>query len=128
MTESKCPPSDHSPRHQASAYTPLLDALSQIEAELRRLGVWSGQPPPDDAFASEMPFCADTMAFEVWLQWVLVARFRALAEGNHGLPERCQITPMAEESLRHADFDTQRLLQLLAALDRLFEPSPGTGD
>ena len=115
--------SNHSSAPAASPqYAPLLSVLTRIETELRQLGVWSEQPPSADALASEMPFCADTMAFEVWLQWVLVARFRALAEGHHALPARCQITPMAEECLRQADFDTQRLLQLLAQLDQLFEP------
>lgn len=95
--------------------------LDDIESELRRLGSWSGQPPDEHAFASTMPFFADRMRFEEWLQWVLVARFRALIDGALPLPERCQIAPMAEEALQLADQDLSRLLTLLHELDSLFD-------
>ena len=94
--------------------------LDDIEEELRLLGSWSGQPPDQHAFTSSMPFFADRMRFEEWLQWVLVARFRALLDGGLALPERCQIAPMAEEALKHADQDLNRLLALLHELDALF--------
>jgi uncharacterized protein YqcC (DUF446 family) len=99
---------------------PLLQVLDDIEAELRRIGVWSGQPPAHSAFASSVPFFADSMRFEQWLQWVLLARLRALIEGDLPLPERCQVVPMAEESLHHLEQDLSRLFALLQALDNLF--------
>lgn len=98
----------------------LTRMLDDIEAELRLIGYWSGQPPDEHAFASSMPFFADRMRFEEWLQWVLVARFRALIDGALPLPERCQIAPMAEEALKLADQDISRLLALLHELDALF--------
>lgn len=99
---------------------PLSQMLDEIEAELRLLGCWSGQPPDEQAFTSSMPFFADRMRFEEWLQWVLVARFRALIDGALPLPERCQIAPMAEEALQLPDQDPSRLLALLHELDALF--------
>lgn len=98
----------------------LTRMLDDIEAELRLIGYWSGQPPDEQAFASSMPFFADRMRFEEWLQWVLLARFRALIDGALPLPERCQIAPMAEEALQRADQDLSRLLALLHELDALF--------
>ena len=98
----------------------LAALLDDIERELRHLGSWSGQPPPQSAFASTMPFFADQMEFDTWLQWVLVARFRALIEGALPLPERCQIAPMAEESLKHIEQDTRSLIELLHQLDAMF--------
>lgn len=98
----------------------LSRMLDDIEAELRLLGSWSGQPPDQHAFTSNIPFFADRMSFEEWLQWVLVARFRALIDGALPLPERCQIAPMAEEALKLADQDLSRLLALLQELDALF--------
>ena len=98
----------------------LTRMLDDIEAELRLIGYWSGQPPDEHAFASSMPFFADRMRFEEWLQWVLVARFRALIDSALPLPERCQIAPMAEEALKLADQDISRLLALLHELDALF--------
>ena len=101
-------------------YPTLLQTLDEIEAELRLIGVWSGQPPAHSAFASSVPFFADSMRFEQWLQWVLLARLRALIEGDLPLPERCQVAPMAEESLHHLEQDLSRLLTLLQDLDNLF--------
>jgi len=98
----------------------LSALLDDIEMELRNLGIWSGQPPPPSAFASSMPFFADQMSFDTWLQWVLLARFRALIEGALPLPESCQIAPMAEESLQHIEQDTQCLVDLLHQLDAVF--------
>jgi uncharacterized protein YqcC (DUF446 family) len=94
--------------------------LDDIETELRNLRIWSAQPPAPAAFASSMPFYADQMSFDEWLQWVLVARFRALIEGSLQLPESCQIAPMAEESLKHIEQDTRILVDLLHQLDALF--------
>ncbi|MDF1628204.1 MAG: YqcC family protein [Alcanivoracaceae bacterium] len=102
---------------RAHALSALLD---DIEIELRNLEVWSGQPPPPAAFASTVPFFADQMNFEEWLQWVLLPRFRALIEGALPLPERCQVAPMAEESLKHIEQDTQAIIDLLHQLDAVF--------
>jgi uncharacterized protein YqcC (DUF446 family) len=104
------------PRHHL-----LLQLLNEIEVELRQLGVWSTQPPPQQAFLSTTPFFADQMAFEQWLQWVMLARFRALIDGDLPLPESCQIAPMAEESLSHLSRDTRHLVTLLASFDAQFD-------
>lgn len=106
----------------------LSRMLDDIEAELRLIGYWSGQPPEEQAFASSMPFFADRMGFEEWLQWVMVARFRALLDGALPLPERCQIAPMAEEALQLADQDLSRLLALLRELDALFSNDQASND
>lgn len=97
---------------------PLL--LDQIETELRQLGCWSSQPPAASAFASQVPFCSDKMRFDQWLQWLFLPRFRALIEGGLPLPERCHITPMAEQALFHLEQDISSLLAVLNELDGLF--------
>lgn len=79
--------------------TDLLALLDDLEQELRRLGYWEGTPPAPEAFLSTAPFSADTMAFTEWLQWVFLARFRALVEGGHALPGACDVRPMAEQAL-----------------------------
>ncbi len=99
--------------------------LDDIEQELRLLGSWSGHPPDQQAFTSSVPFFADRMRFEEWLQWVLVARLRALLDGGLPLPTRCQIAPMAEETLLIPDQDLSRLLALLHELDALFDNDQG---
>jgi uncharacterized protein YqcC (DUF446 family) len=99
----------------------LVQLLNEIEQELRALEAWSSQPPAQHAFKSSAPFFADRMPFEQWLQWVMVARFRALIEGELQLPENCQIAPMAEESLSHLSGDVSTLIRLLTAFDAQFD-------
>jgi len=105
----------------------LVKGLDQIETELRRLKLWDdNNPPPPEAFDSELPFFCDTMTFEEWLQWVFLARFRALLEGNHPLPDACQVAPMAEEYYSQSALDTRGLLAALAAFDDIFIASKGS--
>ena len=99
----------------------LSKLLDQLEAEMREQALWQGSPPPRDAFESSVPFFADRMAFAEWLQWVFVARMRAIIEGGHPLPDSCQIAPMAEESLRGIQADTTRITVILAQFDEHFE-------
>lgn len=72
-------------------------ALNNIELEMRRLDLWSACPPAMSAFESEIPFFLDTMALHEWMQWVFVARFRALLEGNLPLPPSCNVAPVLGE-------------------------------
>ena len=92
-----------------------------MEAELDALGYLGSRPPEPEAFDSEVPFFADTMVFTDWLQWVFVARFRAILEGGHRLPGACTVAPMAEEALSGLEEDTEALTQVLREIDALFE-------
>ncbi len=85
---------------------------------MRRQGLWEAVSPSIEAFSSDQPFCFDTMTFSQWLQWVFVARFRAILEGGHPLPERCGVASMAEEAYRGQDLND--LVQLLDKFDQLF--------
>lgn len=106
----------------------LKKILVELETEMRERDLWEGSPPPPDAFDSTTPFCADTMDFSQWLQWVFIARFRALLGGGHPLPAVCDISPMAEEALRGLDADTDGILRLLAGFDAYFDSVPPRGE
>ena len=108
-------------------YQALSRLLDDIEQEMTGLGLWHTQPPPAQAFNSSAPFFADSMAFEHWLQWVLIARFRALIDGQLPLPARCHITPMAEETLAVGQHNVHTLLALLQQLDQLFDDDSTSG-
>lgn len=99
----------------------LTDLIDELEEALRVLGAWRTTPPPAEAFESQVPFSADTMAFTEWLQWVFIARFRALLEGGHPLPAQCNVTPMAEEALKGMDGDISPVLEALARIDARFD-------
>jgi uncharacterized protein YqcC (DUF446 family) len=106
----------------------LMRLLAELEAVMRHQGLWEGSPPPPEAFDSDTPFCADTLDFTQWLQWVFVARFRALIGGGHPLPRVCDVTPMAEEALKNADMDERPLLRLLVTFDSYFDSASPRGE
>lgn len=91
--------------------------LAEIEAEMRRVGLWERTSPSPAAFSSPLPFCYDTLSFTQWVQFVFLARMKRLIAANAELPMRCQIAPMAEESFRYMSTNTEPLLGLLRRMD-----------
>ena len=98
----------------------LNGLLDDLQAEMESLNLWEGRPPEPEAFESATPFFADTMDFTQWLQWVFIARFRALLAEQHPLPAQCDVAPMAEEALKEFPQDTDNLVALLAEFDDHF--------
>lgn len=101
----------------------LQSLLMDLEAELRAIGLWSAQPPAAEAFASEEPFCVDTMEFADWLQFVFIARLQFLIDQQQDLPSRCGITPYAEMFWQGRLSSFAELLRILQAIDRLLDDS-----
>lgn len=50
----------------------VRDRLRAIEALLRETEHWQETAPDSSAFASDKPFCLDTLEPLEWLQWVLI--------------------------------------------------------
>lgn len=92
--------------------------LSLLEDELRAQDRWEPSPPDAERLRSTMPFAADVLSFDQWLQWVLLPRFRALLDLGADLPTACAIRPMAEEVYDDDDLPAQRIVGLLGELDR----------
>ncbi|MCB1876650.1 MAG: YqcC family protein [Chromatiales bacterium] len=99
----------------------LSRLLSAIEHELRRIDLWSSVSPPEDALASNAPFCYDTLALHEWLQWVLLPRMKAIIEGGLQLPEHSGIAPLGEQVFPDLTQDTDDLLLLLRRFDEFIE-------
>ena len=97
----------------------LADLLLAIETEMRRIDLWESVPPPAEALGSTAPFCYDTLFFHQWLQWVLLARMKALLEDDAGWPARSDISPLAEQALGEQAANTSALLRLIQRLDVL---------
>lgn len=94
------------------------DLLLSIEQSMRDAGFWHDQPPAPAAMASRTPFCADTLAFSEWLQFVFIPRMRSLIEDNADLPGASAIAPLAEEALDERG-GKQQLVDNLRRFDRL---------
>ncbi|ERJ17836.1 hypothetical protein T35B1_06255 [Salinisphaera shabanensis T35B1] len=77
----------------------LADLILSIEQSMRAADFWHAQAPAPAAMASRTPFCADTLAFSEWLQFVFIPRMRTLIEQNAALPGASAIAPLAEEAL-----------------------------
>ena len=97
----------------------VADQLLLIEAALRQAGLWSGTAPDPEALQSTQPFCVDTLRFEQWLQWVLLPRMKVLLEGDLPLPAASGIQAMAEQVYVGEIGRLGRLIEALAAFDRL---------
>jgi len=118
---------------KASAIT---DAL---EAELRRLGRWAERRPPPEAFENMGAFGGRTMAFEQWIQFVLLERIREIVRTRAVFPSSSQVGVYAVREL-DGDQDADELRSLLSTLDwiiehrgesppeRALEPAPVPGD
>ncbi|SES70539.1 MULTISPECIES: YqcC family protein [Marinobacter] len=104
-------------------FSDVADRLLSIEAEMRRIGVWSSEPPCAEALASTQPFCIDTLAFTEWLQFVFLVRMKVIVEQGYGLPDVSGIAPMAEEYFRVRPEPGEGLARELEAIDRLISGS-----
>ena len=62
----------------ADPYQRISYLLKALEKEMRSLDLWSSTPPAEQALASSMPFCYDTLDFSEWLQWIFIPRLHLL--------------------------------------------------
>ncbi|BBL70044.1 YqcC family protein [Methylogaea oryzae] len=93
------------------------ELLLEIEAEMRRIGLWAQEAPSAADLASPLPFCCDTLNFAQWLQFVFLPRMKILLEAGAALPSQCGLAPMAEESFRFVEINTVKISALLRQVD-----------
>jgi uncharacterized protein YqcC (DUF446 family) len=92
----------------------------RIELELRRIGQWQDGSLPESAFESRAAFCADTMTFFQWLQFVLLNRIRTTVTGKGTFPARSQVGAYAVRELDGFD-GAEKLITLLGDFDAFIE-------
>lgn len=85
---------------------------------MRTNGYWHAEAPNPAAMASRVPFCADTLAFTEWLQFVFLPRLHRIVERDLALPQASGIAVMGEEALGETP-KSQPLLAQLRAFDAL---------
>lgn len=101
----------------------VANLLIDLEYELRVMQLWENVPPSEKAMASVEPFCIDTLTFPQWLQWVFLPRMHQLVDAQGPLPEKCEITPMAEEYFRHHPTPNPQILGVLQGIDQTLTES-----
>jgi uncharacterized protein YqcC (DUF446 family) len=97
----------------------LRDLLPELEAELRATGFWSDTSPEKEIYHSTMPFAADRIGVEQWLQWIFIPRVKQLIESGGDLPTDCSIHPYALECFRGKEVRVENLLDILYRIDEL---------
>lgn len=98
----------------------VRDRLHAIEALLRETNHWQEQAPDSRAFASEQPFCLDTLEPLEWLQWVLIPRMHQLIASGIPLPQNFAVAPYYEMALDKAHPAREAIVAELLLLDALF--------
>jgi uncharacterized protein YqcC (DUF446 family) len=107
----------------AQDYETVSRKVDEIEAEMRRVGVWQAGPPPAERMEFRSAFAADTLAFEQWLQFVLVPRVRGIVAARGQFPSGSEVADQAfrEWKMYGERDDVDRLIELLREFDAMFE-------
>lgn len=105
-------------------YQALQTALQQLPHALQQDGLWSHTRPTAAALASEVPFAADTLTIEQWLQFVLLPRMNLLVQQRLPLPQFRPgqgMSVMLELQWQQRGIQAPATLQQVTAIDRILE-------
>jgi len=96
----------------------LLVQIEQLSHLMKQVELWSSQPPAHHKLESQFPFCADTLAFEEWLQFVFIPKITQVIEHKLTLPHAPQIANMAEQVFQERQAEVSQVIEQLKRLDR----------
>jgi uncharacterized protein YqcC (DUF446 family) len=108
---------------EKQAPTPDLHALigakaMDIEEELRRLNRWQSDALPPEKFENMGAFGSNTMAFEQWLQFILIPRIQQIVDDRDEFPSGSMLATYAVRVF-DGDHEAAHLQQLLDDIDQL---------
>lgn len=99
-------------------YHQLADALLNLEKVMHEVNVWDMPQPSAQALASQQPFCIDTMAFDQWLRFVMIEKFKPMLAQGATLPDSSNIAPMADSFYNgHNDSVKTAIVDALEIID-----------
>ena len=86
---------------------------------MKRIGGWSFEPLPEEAYEFHQAFAMDTMAFTQWLQFILIPRVRSIIAQKGDFPSESMV---GAQAIREFDGDATAsgLVTLLSEFDDLF--------
>lgn len=102
-----------------STYQPLQTALLELEASMKAADLWRMPTPDVDAFASQQPFCIDTMSLPQWIRFVFVARLNALIDAQAAMPAKCEIAPAVAAYLQQQKVPAHHQLLVVRAVEKV---------
>lgn len=101
-------------------YYQLADLLLTLEMHMRQGKIWDMSIPSEQDLASVEPFCIDTIGFDQWLRFVMLARYKAIIEQQHPLPTHSNIRPIADMFFKEQKGEhIKKVLNILEQFDSL---------
>ncbi|GHE22815.1 YqcC family protein [Halomonas urumqiensis] len=102
-----------------SVHQELDTALRRLEATMMAANLWRMEPPSPDAYASEAPFCIDTMTMQQWLRFVFIARLDTLVEHRAAMPAKCEVAPAVDVYLAEKGISAAHRLLMQKAVEEV---------
>jgi len=102
----------------------LGELADELEAEMRRLGVWQVDVPGEDDVVAAGAFGHHRYAFETWLQVIFVPRLRQVAASEIPIPAGSSVGTQAMREWDTAGYDTTPLRKVIHRVDRIVNRSP----
>lgn len=102
-----------------SVHQQLQTALLELEAAMKAANLWRMPTPEADAFASQQPFCIDTMSLPQWVRFVFVARLNALVDAQAAMPAKCDVAPAMAAYLQQEKVRASDQLLVVRAVERV---------
>ena len=98
--------------------TKLIQALEQLEAEMRRCELWQSEPPSAEAMSSTEPFSIDKLEAHEWLQWVFLPAMQQRLNAQQPIPRGFELSPYFEEVWKNDD-TYHPVLVVVRAIDKV---------
>ncbi|HEY1923516.1 MAG TPA: YqcC family protein [Tepidisphaeraceae bacterium] len=104
------------------AYELVASRIDEIEAEMRRMGVWQSQPLTPEQLNFKEAFGMDVLALEQWLQFIFIPNVRKIIATKGKFPSGSQVADQAyrEWVMWGSRTDVEPLIQLLRQFDSMF--------
>ncbi|MCA8866428.1 MULTISPECIES: YqcC family protein [unclassified Halomonas] len=102
-----------------STYQPLQTALLELEASMKAADLWRMSTPDAEAFASQQPFCIDTMSLPQWIRFVFIARLNALMDARAAMPAKCEVAPAVAAYLQQEKTPAHHQLLIVRAVEKV---------
>ena len=96
----------------------IKQILALLEDNLKNSELWSEEEISEEKLSSKVPFCADTLSYPEWLQFVFIRRMQAIVDGEDELPSASGLFPMAQVYFGREIFRFRELASILLKLDR----------
>ena len=101
-------------------YNTVESKINDIEAEMKRIGYWHGEPLPSEMYHFTQAFALDTMPFVYWLEFVFIPRVRSIIAEQGQFPSSSMVGTQAIREF-DGDHDASGLVRMLCEFDDLFE-------